>query len=61
MNEFEIPYVVMLGNQKDGYQSYGSKRNEGNASMLAAVTDDIVHQVIQDLQQVGAVNIRGAH
>lgn len=56
MNEFDIPYVVMLGNQKDGYQSYGSKKNEGNASILAAVTDDIVHQVIQDLRQVGAVN-----
>lgn len=56
MKEFEIPYVVALGSQKDGYQSYGSKEREGNASVLAAVTDDIVHQVIHDLQQQRAIN-----
>ncbi|MFC3336931.1 four helix bundle protein [Paracandidimonas soli] len=57
MNEFDIPYVVALGNQKDGYQTYGSKKNEGNASVLGAVTDDIVHQVILDLQQINSVNV----
>lgn len=56
MDEFQIPYVVLLGNQKDGYKSYGSKRQDGNISILSAVTDDVVRQVIIDLRQIGAVN-----
>ena len=56
IDEFQIPYVVSLGNHADGYQVYISEHNGGNSSVLSSVTDGIVHQVITDLKQIGEVN-----
>jgi hypothetical protein len=59
VQEFSIPYVVALGSQKDGYTVYIS--DQGNqASILAAVTPEIVSQVIEDLRQRGNLNTAAA-
>jgi len=55
VQEFGIPYVVALGTQAAGYTVYISEQG-GDSTVMAAVTDDIVHQVIEDLRQRGALN-----
>jgi len=54
--DFGIPYVVSLGNQAAGYTVYVSEHATGNASILGAVSPDIIQEVITDLQQRGEVN-----
>jgi hypothetical protein len=55
IKEFGIPYTVSLGNQKTGYTVYVSGQADGNASVLSAVSPQIIEQVINDLQQRGQV------
>lgn len=54
--DFGIPYVVALGTQADGHTVYVSSQPTGNGQVLAAVTEQIVAQVIEDLRQRGEVN-----
>lgn len=56
VDEFQIPYVVSLGNQASGYQVYVSSQGDSKASVLSSVTDQIVQQVINDLRQHGELN-----
>ena len=56
VEEFGIPYVVSLGSQATGHTVYVSEQSNSNASVLSAVSDEIVQQVITDLQQRGEVN-----
>ena len=56
MDEFQIPYVVSLGNQASGYQVYVSSQCDSKSSVLSSVTDQIVQQVINDLRQTGELN-----
>lgn len=55
VQEFGIPYVVALGTQSAGYTVYVSDQG-ASSSLMTSVTDDIVHQVIADLRQRGALN-----
>ncbi|MFC3107392.1 hypothetical protein ACFOFO_05370 [Undibacterium arcticum] len=54
--EFGIPYVVALGTQAAGHTVYVSEQATDKSSVLAAVTDEIVQQVVNDLRQRGQVN-----
>lgn len=54
--EFGIPYVVALGTQAAGHTVYVSEQATDKSSVLAAVTAEIVQQVIEDLRQRGQVN-----
>ncbi len=56
VQDFLIPYVVYLGNRTDGYTVYASSQPGTNASVLAAVSDKIVQDVIADLVARGEVN-----
>ncbi len=56
VDEFQIPYVALIGNQAAGYETFGSNRLRDNEEMLSEVTDDVVQRVITDLKQIGAVN-----
>ncbi len=55
VQEFAIPYVVALGTQSSGYTVYVSDQGS-ESSLMAGVSDEIVHQVIADLRQRGALN-----
>ena len=54
--DFGIPYAVALGSQATGHSVYVSNQPDGNASVLAAVSDQIVAQVIEDLRQRNELN-----
>jgi hypothetical protein len=56
VEEFQIPYVVYLGSRAEGYTLYVSDQAGANASVLNAVSDKIVQQVIADLRARGEVN-----
>ena len=56
VREFQIPYVVYLGSRTEGYTAYVSDAGGTNTSVLDAISDQIVHQVISDLVARGAVN-----
>lgn len=56
VDEFGIPYVVALGTLADGHTVYVSEQVGAHSSVLAAVTPDIVQQVIEDLRQRGNLN-----
>lgn len=56
VEEFGIPYAVALGNRESGHTIYVSDQAAGNTSVLSAVSDDIVQQVIADLRQRGELN-----
>lgn len=56
VEEFGIPYVVALGTQATGHTVYISEKPTGNASVLAAVSEDIIAEVIADMRQQGEVN-----
>jgi len=56
VREFQIPYVVYLGNRTDGYTLYVSDQAGANTSVLRSVTGKIVEQVINDLVARGEVN-----
>jgi hypothetical protein len=54
--EFGIPYVVALGTLAAGHTVYVSDQGGAQSSVLAAVTPEIVQQVIEDLRQRGNLN-----
>jgi hypothetical protein len=54
--DFGIPYAVALGTQTAGHTVYVSSQPTGNSQVLAAVTEQIVAQVIDDLRQRAEVN-----
>jgi hypothetical protein len=56
VDEFGIPYVVALGTLASGHTVYVSEQAGATSSVLAAVTPDIVAQVIEDLRQRGNLN-----
>lgn len=56
VDEFGIPYVVALGTLAAGHTVYVSELANSQSSVLAAVTPDIVQQVIADLRQRGNLN-----
>lgn len=58
--EFGIPYVVALGTQQDGHTVYVGSHGTANAQVLESVSDEIVHQVIEDLRTRGELNKAGA-
>lgn len=60
VEEFNIPYVVALGTKETGHTVYISEHANGNASVLSAVSDGIVQQVIADLRQRGELNTASA-
>lgn len=51
VNDLGIPYLIALGALNTGYKIYISRQENANASILASVSDDIVHQVIEDLRK----------
>lgn len=53
--DFGIPYVVSLGNQKNGRTVYVSAQNNYNAPTLASVSEQVVQEVIHDLRMRGEV------
>lgn len=54
--EFGIPYVVALGTQAGGRTVYASATPRGNVDVLAAVSDQIVHDTLAELRQRGQIN-----
>lgn len=52
--EFGIPYVVALGSQAAGHTVYES--SHGDASVIGAVSIDVINEVITDLKQRGELN-----
>lgn len=56
VDEFGIPYVVALGTLAAGHTIYVSEQAAAQSSVLAAVTPEIVSQVIEDLRQRGNLN-----
>lgn len=56
VEEFSIPYVVALKTSQNGLTVYVSNQADSNISTLAAVTSQIVSQVIDDLKARGQVN-----
>lgn len=58
--DFGIPYVVALGTQATGRTVYTSAQPTANTNVLAAVSNEIVAQVIEDLRQHRQLNQAGA-
>lgn len=56
VDEFQTPYVVSLGSKATGYTVYVSELQNVNSSLLLAVSDQILLEVITDLRQRGEVN-----
>lgn len=54
--EFGIPYAVALGTQASGHTVYVSGQGDENAPVLAAVSDQVIQEVIADLRQRGELN-----
>lgn len=51
-----IPYVVSLGSKTEAREVFVSPNSSNRLNILAAVSDGIVAEVINDLQQRGEVN-----
>lgn len=60
VEEFGIPYVVALGTQQEGHTVYIGSHGTANAQVLESVSEEIVHQVIDDLRIRGELNRAGA-
>jgi polyhydroxyalkanoate synthesis regulator phasin len=56
VDQFGIPYVVALGTLAGGHTVYVSEQSGQQSNVLAAVTPEIVAQVIEDLRQRGNLN-----
>jgi hypothetical protein len=56
VQEFGIPYVVAIGSQADGHTVYVSDQPHTNVQTLAAISNQIITEVINDLKQRGEVN-----
>lgn len=56
VDEFSIPYVVALGSKEAGHTIHVSENAIGNSPVLAAISKDVVSQIIYDLQQRGEIN-----
>ncbi|MFZ6813587.1 hypothetical protein ACO0K3_03900 [Undibacterium sp. Rencai35W] len=56
VDEFSIPYVVALGSKEAGHTVYVSENAVGNSPVLAAISKDVVNQIIYDMQQRGEMN-----
>ncbi|THF61433.1 hypothetical protein E6C76_20340 [Pseudothauera nasutitermitis] len=56
VSQFGIPYVVALGTAATGRTIYASSQPTGNADVLAAVSGQILQEVIAELQQRGELN-----
>lgn len=56
VDEFGIPYVVALGTQASGHTIYVSSQPTGNATVLDAVSSQIIQETITDLRQRGELN-----
>lgn len=56
VSEFGIPYAVALGTQATGHNVYVSESTGDNSRILDAVSDEVIHQVIDDLRQRGELN-----
>lgn len=56
VDEFQIPYVVALGTKANGHDIYVSDNFQGSSTVLSAISNDVVNQVIYDLQQRGEIN-----
>lgn len=54
--EFGIPYAVALGTQASGHTVYVSGQSNDNAPVLAAVSEQVIQEVIADLRQRGELN-----
>lgn len=54
--DFGIPYVVALGTLATGRTIYVSDQPTGNTDVLAAVSPQILHEVIIELRQRGELN-----
>jgi len=61
VDEFQTPYAVSLGSKATGYTVYVSEQQAVNSSLLSAVSDQVVQEVINDLRQRGEVNQAGAN
>jgi hypothetical protein len=56
VDEFGIPYVVSLGSKASERTVYISNQPTGNVSILSAVSDQIIKDVITELKQRGELN-----
>lgn len=56
VSEFGIPYVVALGSQAEGHTVYVTSQPSGNLEVLAAVSEQIIRDVITELKQRGEIN-----
>lgn len=54
--DFGIPYAVALGTQASGHTIYTSATPTGNVDVLAAVSPQIIREVITELRQRGELN-----
>lgn len=54
--DFGIPYAVALGTQAAGYTIYTSDKPTGNTNVLAAVSPQILQEIIAELRQRGELN-----
>lgn len=60
INDYGTPYVVSLGTQESGRTIYVSSTERVGESLLSAVSDGIVMQIINDLRQNQEINLAGA-
>ncbi len=60
INDYRTPYVVSLGTQETGRTIYVSSSDSTTGSLLSAVPDGIVMQIINDLRQNKEINQAGA-
>ncbi|MRW88810.1 hypothetical protein GJ699_02290 [Duganella sp. FT80W] len=56
VQEFGMPYVVALGARGEDQKIYVSEQNAGTSNLMASVSADIVHQVIDDLRTRGQLS-----
>jgi len=54
--DFGIPYAVAIGTQATGHTIYTSEKPTGNTDVLAAVSTQILQEVIAELRQRGELN-----
>lgn len=54
--EFGIPYAVAIGTQAAGHTVYVSDQPTGNTDVLAAVSPQILREVVTELRQRGELN-----
>jgi len=56
VDEFQTPYAISLGSKATGYTVYVSEQQVVNSSLLSAVSNQVVQEVINDLRMRGEVN-----